>query len=397
MLRELLKFAFRSIRERKLRSSLTGLGVVISVAAIVALLSISSSLQLAIEEQFAKMGANRIFVMVPGGQPGTRSGLTTKDVDVLERMSEFSYVTPALIIGSAKVEYGNSEAPVRIVGWTHDNLEERLKDYDFSFREGRFFRKGQSRSVVLGLNVATKDEFFSRGVSANSKLTIAGEKFDVVGILNSFGNREDDNQMYMPLETMRELFGKPEEVSWIDLTLVPGQDVDAVAEKVKRTLKRSRNDENFQVLTPAQMLKFLSTVLGIVQGVLVSVAAISLLVGAVGIMNSMYTAVLERTKEIGIMKSIGATNATILALFMLEAGLIGLVGGIWGVLLGNLISLGVSAAAAAGGFSIMEYHFQLWIIITGLAFATVVGVASGYLPARQAEKLAPVDALRFAK
>ena len=397
MLKELLRFALRNIRERKLRSSLTGIGVVISVAAIVALLSISGSLQTAIAEQFAKMGANRIFVMVPGGQPGTRSGLTTKDVEVLERMPEFAYVTPALFISSAKVESGKDAVAPRIVGWKYDHLDKRLADYDFKFKEGAFFRKGQSRAVVLGHNVAKAEEFFSRDIHIRHQLTINGEKFDVVGVLESFGNSEDDNQMYMPLETMRELFDKPDEVSFIDATLIPGQDADAVAAKVKRALKRSRNDENFEVMTPAQMLKFLNTILGIVQGVLVSVAAISLLVGAVGIMNSMYTAVLERTKEIGIMKSIGATNSAILFLFIIEAGIIGFVGGVWGTLLGNLISLGVSGAAAAGGFSIMKYHFELWIIIAGLSFATFVGMASGYLPARQAEKLTPVDALRYGK
>src|SRR3989344_7681213 len=126
MIRELFRFALRNIRERKLRSGLTGLGVSISVAAIVALLSISSSLQFAIEAQFTKMGANRIFVMVPGGQPGSRSGLTTKDVDVLERMSEFAYVTPALVVPSAKVESGTEEAAIRIIGWTSDDLAKRL-------------------------------------------------------------------------------------------------------------------------------------------------------------------------------------------------------------------------------------------------------------------------------
>jgi len=312
-------------------------------------------------------------------------------------MAEFSYVTPALVIPSARVQFGKQEAPIRIVGWTADDIEKRLVDYDFTFQEGKFFREGQSRAVVVGANVAKSDEFFSRSLRVHHQLLIEGEKFEVVGILNSFGNREDDNQMYMSLETMRVLFNKPEEVSFIDATLVPGQDVDKVAERVKRELKRSRNDENFQVLTPTQVLKFLSTVLGIVQGVLVSIAGISLIVGAVGIMNSMYTAVLERTKEIGVMKSIGATNATVLLLFIVESGIIGFVGGVFGVLLGNLISVGVSQAATAAGFSIMKYQFQLWIALSGLIFATFVGMISGYLPARQAEKLAPVDALRYGK
>lgn len=395
MIKDYFIIAYKSLRERKLRSWLTIFGIIISVASIVALISISSGLEKSIKEQFVKFGSNRFYVVVPGGQPGTQTGLTIRDSDALESIPDVDYVTPYLMIPSAELEYSKRTAYNMVLGWPTDDSEERFGDYDLTFTEGRAFREGQKYVTILGSLAAT--DLFDKDVHVRNKIKIKDIKFEVVGILESLGNRQDDMMIYIPMDSARILFDKPDEVSFIDVTIKQGRDIDQVAERARRVLERRRKDENFEILTPTQILKFLSQTLGIVQAILVSIAAISLVVGAVGIMNSMYTSVLERTKNIGIMKSIGARNRDILLLFLVESGMIGFIGGIIGVVLGYLASYGVSVYAASAGYSILKIHPDPFLVAGGLVFATMIGMLSGVLPSRQASRLSPVEALRWSK
>ncbi|MBW3011059.1 ABC transporter permease [Candidatus Woesearchaeota archaeon] len=395
MIKDYFIIAFKNLRERQLRSWLTILGIIISVASIIALISISSGLEASIKEQFIKFGSNRFYVMVPGGQPGSQAGLTMKDVSTLESLADVDYVTPYLIIPSAELEYSKKTSYGSLIAWPTEDSEERFEDYDLTFSEGGAFKEGQKYTMILGSLVAT--DTFDKDVHVKNKITVKDVKFEVVGILDSLGNRQDDMQIYIPMDTARDVFDKPDEVSFIDVTMKSGRDIDAVADRAKRLLERRRKDENFEILTPTQILKFLSQTLGIVQAILVSIAAISLIVGAVGIMNSMYTSVIERTKTIGIMKSIGARNKDVLLLFLFESGMIGFVGGIIGIILGYMASYSVSVFAAAAGYSILKIHLDVFLIVGGLLFATLIGMLSGALPSRSASKLSPVDALRWSQ
>lgn len=395
MIKDFFKIAFKNLKNRQLRSYLTVLGIVISVASIVALLAISAGLQAAIVEQFDKIGSNRLFVMVPGGQPGTIAGLTTKDVETLEKIPDFDYVTPYLMEMSAKIEYSKEIQYNMVIGFPDDDADKRWESMDLDFLDGRSFRDGEKNAVMIGYLVS--NDIFDKEIKVGNKILINDAKFEVVGILDEIGNPQDDKQMYIPLDTARDLFNKPDEVNMIDVEVKEGRDLDYVADKAARALERSRNDENFEIMSPMQILEFLDNILGIVKGVLVSIALISLVVGAVGIMNSMYTSVMERTKEIGIMKSIGATNFKIMSLFLIEAGLIGLVGGIVGVALGWGIAYGVDAMATAAGFKLLKITFNFLIVIEGLGYSVFVGMLAGALPSYQASRMKPVDALRWGK
>ena len=164
--------------------------------------------------------------------------------------------------------------------------------------------------------------------------------------------------------------------------------------KIEKELKQKRDDTNFQVLTAAQIVEQINNVLGIVQVVLVGIAMISLIVGAIGILNSMYTSVLERTKDIGIMKAVGARNSDILKIFLIESGLMGFVGGIFGIILGIVVALIVGEIASNSGFLLL-IKIEIPLLLFGLLFSFLVGMISGTLPAYQASKLKPVDALRY--
>jgi putative ABC transport system permease protein len=172
-----------------------------------------------------------------------------------------------------------------------------------------------------------------------------------------------------------------------------------VTENIKKSLRTSRKvdkgKEDFTVQTPESLLATLNSILMIIEAVLVGIAAISLLVGGIGIMNTMYTAVLERTKEIGIMKAVGATNREIMFLFLIESGLLGLIGGLIGVLLGFGISKSVEMVAFQVYESpLIQAEFSFWLLSGALMFAFLVGSFSGWFPARQAARLNPIEALR---
>lgn len=385
--------AVNSIRHRKLRSWLTVVGIVIGVAAIISLITISRSLESTLEQQFETFGANRIFVSGKGFQgPGTQSnGLTIEDVETIEKISGIEYVAPGLF-RSAEVKYKEETGFTLIGGLPAEQYEKFYADGGLKTTEGRFIQEDEKYVAVIGSRVAEK--MFSKEIGVGNKIEINKLNFKVVGVLEEIGNAQDDNQINIPLDAAREVFAEPEKVDMIIAQVKSGTDIPDMQEKIEKALERKRGDTSFEVVTATQILEQINQVLGVMQIVLVGIAAISLLVGAIGIMNSMYTSVLERTKEIGIMKSIGARNPDILWIFLIEAGLIGLVGGVLGSALGTGMALGIGPIAKEAGFPLIV-QVEMPVLVLGLLFAFIVGMVSGILPAYQASKMKPVDALRY--
>ena len=394
MIQDYFVFAVNNILHRKIRSWLTILGIVIGVAAIIALISVSQGLKGSIEEQFSTFGANRLLISSQGFQgPGTASeGLTEDDVDTLKKLAEFEYVSPALF-RTSEIEYANEVKFLSIGSLPAEDYTKAFSDVGIEIEEGRNIRPGEKKVALIGYRVA--NDAFDKRILLRSKILINKEEFRVVGILKEVGNPEDDNSINIPLEAFREVFDEPNKVNAIIAQAKDGVDIEELQEKVERELEKARDDENFQVVTAAQIAEQINTVLGVIQFVLIGIAAISLVVGGIGIMNSMYNSVLERNKEIGIMKSIGAQNKDILLIFLLESALLGLAGGLIGVALGVGIGQLVNVIAAQAGFGILKVPISLSIILIGLGFALIVGMGSGTLPAVRASKLSPVDALRY--
>lgn len=394
MIADYIKYSISTFKHRKVRSGLTIIGIIIGIASIIALIAISQGLQNSIKEQFESFGANRLFIAGQGfSGPGSQSeGLTTDDVETLERITEFSYVSP-MLFRTAEVKRRDETKFTFIQALPAEDYEEAFADVGIELETGRPIRKGDKFEVVLGYRAAK--DLFKEEIHIRNKILIEGKEFKVVGIYKEVGNRDDDNAISIPLESAREIFDEPEQVDAIIAQAKPGTDLKAIQAKAERNLERDRGDENFQVVTAAQVAEQINSVLGIVQIVLVGIAAISLIVGGIGIMNSMYTSVIERTKQIGVMKAIGARNADILSLFLIESGFLGLVGGFFGTLLGAGVAYMVGFAAKQAGFGILSIHLQPTLLIFGLLFAFVVGMVSGAIPAWQASKLKPVDALRY--
>jgi len=403
MISDYFAVAFNNLRHRRLRSWLTMLGIFIGVAAVVSLISLGQGLQGAISEQFEQLGKDKIIIQTKTmGPPGSATSesliLTSKDLEVIENVRGVEWVIGILIkTGQAKFK---DEAGIGFgIGIDLDELKLLSEIQAFDIIKGRDFKKGDKFKAVLGYNHAYGD-VWKRGIKVGETIQVEDKDFKVIGILEKTGNPFDDGAIYMPKETLKELLNIEDEESQILAKTAKGSDPEDVAETIKRKLRKSRGEkekqETFTVQTSEQLLGTFTNIFGIVQAILVGIAAISLLVGGIGIMNTMYTSVLERTREIGIMKAIGAKNSSILLLFLIESGLLGLAGGSIGIVLGITLSKTVEVAASnLWGISLIKASFSFTLIAGALAFSFVVGCLSGTLPARRAAKLKPVDALRY--
>ncbi|PIN70939.1 hypothetical protein COY28_01540 [Candidatus Woesearchaeota archaeon CG_4_10_14_0_2_um_filter_57_5] len=388
-----LRIALLGMRQRKLRSWLTVLGIIVGAAAVVSLFAVSQGMQYAIEDAFEQFGTNRIFVMPKGFQgpgAGVSEGLTIKDVEVLERMSDWKYVTPYYIL-SGTVDYGKETKSLMLYGMPTKDMVKRFEDFDIKMAQGRPIADGSTKEINVGSLIG--DGVFSDPVKVRSKLDINGNSYTVAGVFESVGNEQDDSAIYIDIEEARALGGAPKGVTFIDLRVKDGVDVDRAADAAHKALKRARNNENFDVMTPEQITGQINMALGIIRIVLVGIASISLLVGGIGIANSMFTSVLERTRDIGVMKSIGARRRDIFVIFLIESTLVGTVGGVIGTSLGigmaKLVELGAKGSSVP-----LLIKVTPGLLLLGILFSAFAGALSGIVPSLQAARMTPVEALR---
>lgn len=404
MFKDYFRLALHSVKQRKMRSWLTLLGIFIGIAAVVSLISLSQGLESAITEQFVKLGSDKVMVQAIGsgyGPPGSGAvaPLTKSDLDEIKKVKGVDQAFGRLI-RSVKVQFDKEVEYTYAVSVPDNNedLQLVIEVNNYELEQGRMLKKEDKYKAVLGKDLAK--DLFGKEVQLQDTLEIEGKEFKVVGLLKKSGNPQQDVALVVPEAALEEILNVKDIKDMIAVKVNPGEDLLTVSERIKKELRSHRDveegKEDFTVETPENILATLTTILAIVQGILVGIAAISLLVGGIGIMNTMYTAVLERTKEIGIMKATGARNSQIWFLFLTESGLLGLLGGIIGVSLG----LGISKTVEMVAYQIYEAYLIKadisWILILSmLAFAFAIGALSGALPARQAAKLKPVDALRM--
>jgi len=379
------------------------IGIFIGIASVVALISIGQGMEDAINEQFESMGSDKVMVM-PGGEGSFGFGaysanpLLEDDLKVIEKTKGVEKVAE-MFYKDGRVKFKDETKTTFVVGLPTDDSAEVITSMEgFEAEKGRDLKKGDKYKVTVGWRLWNED-FFEKSVDLRDKLEIEGEKFEVVGLVKRIGNPQDDASVYIPIELAKELFDD-DEISSIFVQVKKGNDPNEIAEDIKEELRDHRDEEegeeSFQVQTFEQLMESVSSILNIVRAVLVGIAGISLVVGGIGIMNTMYTSVLERTKEIGIMKSIGAKNSDILLIFLLESGTYGVVGGAIGIVLGLSMSLGVEKIAGMFlGTDLLKASITLWLVGGALAFSFIIGCISGVFPAKQASSLKPVDALRY--
>ena len=401
MITDYFNFAFKTFKERRVRTYLTMLGIFIGIALVVSLITLGQSLQAAIQEQFEMMGSDKILVLPSGGFFGMGSDieLTRDDLDVIKKVNGVDAAT-GFLYKITKVEFRDEVKYTYIFGTPQDAEEKKLVESMTSMRvvRGRELTDDDRYKAVVGIRHYDGD-FFEKTVNVRDKVLIEDEEFKVVGVLNRIGNPEDDSTIIIHMDTARELFDEPDKYDMMIAKVVAGTEVDDVAERIKKALRKHRDveegEEDFDVQTSGDLMETYGSVFLIVQLFLIGIAGISLFVGGVGIMNTMYTSVLQRTRDIGIMKAIGAKNSDIMVIFLIESGLLGLAGGAVGVLMGIGVSFLIGKGAAAAGVTYLQTQLQWPLLLGTLAFSFVVGAGSGLLPAIRASRLNPVDALRY--
>jgi putative ABC transport system permease protein len=264
--------------------------------------------------------------------------------------------------------------------------------------QGRMLNKNDRKKIVLGYDF-TDENRYSKKIKIGTKLEIEEETFEVIGILKRAGTFQINSVILMSDADLRNILKIGDEIDIIVVQVKNQDELNKVAEDIAKALRNDRGlkegKEDFSIQTPQQALQSINTILLILQIVVTGIAAISLVVGGIGIANTMYTSVLERTKEIGIMKAVGAQNKDILLIFLTESAVLGFVGGVIGSVIGltfaYLVSFGVRIAVQGINFNVT---LSPYLLLGSLLFSLVVGIISGIMPAIQASRLHPVEALR---
>lgn len=386
-----------SLLANKLRSFLTILGIVIGVASVIAMLGIGNGTQASIEESLASMGTNQ-FTIRQGGDASVPEALTLEDAYAIQdaNLDSVAAVSPTI--------QGNTT--LTIIGNSYDTSVYGITP-DYMVAESQTLIEGQEISqtnvdnadtvIILGYDVA--EELFDRTTDlVGEKVRINGQSYTVLGVLeskgeSSFGSMDD--MVLVPITTAQQRVVRRNQsgsVSSITIQCTSAESVDIAIEEVSQILRvrhlSTLGVDDFDIVNTASMMEAASSITGIVTGFLGGVAGISLVVGGIGIMNIMLVSVIERTKEIGLRKALGARKRTILSQFLVESILLSVIGGLLGILFGWGIS------AIVGTLLEIPPKISVSSIILATAFSAFVGILFGLYPANRAANLQPVEALR---
>ncbi len=400
---EIISVALGALRANKLRSLLTMLGIVIGVAAVIAVVALGAGAQNAVKDRISSLGTTLLTVM-PGQQRGMgvsfdqTTKLTMADAKAVEEKTTTLNAVQPEINSRAQVQYQNQNASTSIVGTTANYLEVRKYTLDAGRMFTRAEDEGKQRLVVIGQTVMTNLGIRSPEAVIGEPVRIKGLQFTVIGVLKAKGQTspfgDPDDQVLIPITTGRfRVFGT-DRLRSISVLAQSEEKIPEAMADVQRVLRRQHRlvrakPDDFQIRSQADFLNTLGETTAVFTYLLSGIAAVSLLVGGIGIMNIMLVSVTERTREIGIRKALGATKLNILLQFLTEAVVLCVLGGIIGAVVGS------GGAAAMSAFAQWNTQISPSSIVMAFVFSAVVGVLFGVWPARRAASLDPIVALRY--
>ena len=396
---ESLNTSITALKTNKLRSLLTMLGVIIGVASVILLISIGTGLKTYITKQLEDLGAGTLFVMPgqmgfgsegQGSTPGagvSSSKFTFSHLNEIKRRAKSLKVAMAYTENNGKISYKGKSIITQITGTGIEYPEVRNQRPE----KGSYFNSSQystaKRVAVLGNSAA--EELFGEEDPIGKKITISDQRYIVIGVLEekgAFGGVDMDKIVYIPTTTAMRHFDM-DYIQSFWLQSKSSETVEESKEEVKKILLKYFDEEEFSILDTKSLLGVISNVLGILTAALSGIAAISLIVGGIGIMNIMLVSVTERTREIGLRKAVGATPQAIMTQFLAEAVILSFLGGSIGVALGVTFSLIINR--------FFTTTITAWSLALAFGVSTLVGIIFGVLPARKAAKLNPIEALRY--
>jgi putative ABC transport system permease protein len=392
--------ALREIRRSLLRSFLTILGIVIGVAAVITMVTVGNGATQAVQDQITSLGTNLLMVrpgqrLGPGRDAAGSPPFRIADAEaVATQIADVRAVAPQTSAGVTAV-FGARNWSTVVYGTTNAYFETN----NWTLAEGRLFESAEERAgaAVCVIGATVRRELFGSADPVGSRLRLRQITCEIVGLLASKGQgamgMDQDDIVVMPIATVQRRFTGNVNVGTILVSMEDGADADRVKADLSRLLRERRklaeNDENnFNVLDTAQLAQTLSSTTAVMTTLLGAVAAVSLLVGGIGIMNIMLVSVTERTREIGIRLAIGALEREVLLQFLIEAVVLAALGGIVGIVLATAASITITQLMG------VPYLFDPVINVASFGFAALIGVVFGYFPARRAARLDPIEALR---
>ena len=402
---ETLAVALEALRANKLRSFLTMLGIVIGVAAVIAMVALGRGAQQSVKERIASLGTT-LLTVTPGQARGPgfvasssdRAPLMMDDSDAIDERAAFVTAVQPEISRSLQVVYGSRNTNTAVVGATANYLEVRR----FTIDSGRMFSTAEDaarrRVAVVGPQVVSDLGVAAPAALVGENVRINGIQFEVIGVLASKGQgagfANPDDQVLVPIQTARYRLIGNDHLRAINVLSPSEDDIPATMAEVRRILRREHRlrtgqDDDFTIRIQSDFLATLGETTQVFTYLLAGIAAVSLLVGGIGIMNIMLVSVTERTREIGVRKALGATQANFLLQFLIEAVVL--------CLLGGTVGIGLGSGSAVFLRSAFQWNTSVGAssILIAFAFAAAVGVVFGVWPARRAAALDPIESLRY--
>jgi putative ABC transport system permease protein len=396
---ESIKYSLNNLKQRRVRSIFTILSIFIGITTIFIFISYGLGLYDYANTFLSESSADKVMIMAKGSTGGLGDTFSFSD-DELETVRKTSgvYDATGAYARAAQIESQNKIKYVMIMGSDPEKplLEElsNLKIY-----RGRMLTSGELDKVVLGYNYQIDTKIFPKGFELNDIVEIQGKKARIIGFYEEVGNLQDDSNIYVTEEFMKELY--PEEnlsYNYI-VARVDVENLDKTVQNIEKELRKERGQEegkeDFFVQSFEDLFETYASVLNIIIGFVIAIALISVVVSGVNTANTMITSVIERKKEIGIMKSIGSRNSNILGIFLFESSFLGFVAGVIGCVIGWALSSLGGLILKNLGYGFLQPSFPILLFVGCIAFATLTGAISGAAPAYRASRVNPVDALRY--
>lgn len=383
--------ALKNLKEHKLRSFLTLLGIVISIMAVYSFMLMGDGLENVIEDQVLGFGTDIIRVTPQMGPLDESISFSIDDVDDIERILGVDVAIPGYI-SNQELEFKGTKIRTSVMGTDVERLYDHiLYGTGVRLEDGNLVGSGDDGVV---LTYEGSRSLFSDRVRRGDDLLISNISTEVYGIFEQ-GDVQVPSDVLVDIDYLHEI-DDTERVSIFNIKARRGENVTKLAEEIEDVLSRNYDTDNLNIMTPDMLIEMVNDIIGSITGVIVLIAAISLLVSAVSIASTMYSSVLNRFREIGIMKSMGARNEDVMTIFLVEAGFLGMIGGLIGLSLG--LGLSMSAEYILLNFfdlTVFRIEFEIMQAVGLLAFSVIVGMLSGLRPAMKASKINPVDALRY--
>jgi len=384
---------------------LTLLGICIGIMAIIALMGIGEGMQQAITGELSSLSdtivlsTGDISANAFGGggfeHANNNEYLTERDIADIQRINGIKDVSTVLFSPGIITFNGESNS-VSLVGIDELNMEKIFGIGVLGLESGDFIEEGKQNTCVIGYNVA--HEYFDVDIELGNRVNINGKNFAVVGIYKKQGSgmsTETDDNIHITPRDFEKITGLSESSSAI-IRIYDVTYADVIADEIETVVNENHGDDDFaNAITMTSLIESIQQIISIAQVVLLSIASIALVVASIGIMNTMLTSVMERTREIGIMKAIGATNKDVLFIFIMEGILISIIGGFVGIALGIIGSRGLSTVLTRSFGGELTPVISTSSILLGIAVAVIVGMLSSLYPARKAAKMSPIEAVRY--